>query len=127
MVERIEASLAAVGLPPLAWYDVLWSLEEQGGRLRLAELADYVLLTRSNVTRLVDRLEDAGYVRREAAAEDKRGAYAVLTASGRRLRGKMWEVYRSQIENHFAAHLEDAETALLSKALARVERALRGQ
>ncbi len=60
LVEQVETMLAEAGLPQLAWYDVLWTLEERGGRLRLSELADHVLYTRSNVTRLVDRLENAG-------------------------------------------------------------------
>ena len=69
----------------------------RGVRLRLAEFADHVLLTRSNVTRVVDHLEQAGHVNREAAPEDRRGSYAVLTASGRRLRKEMWGAYRAAI------------------------------
>ena len=83
LVERIENRLAQAGLPPLGWYDVLWGLERAPHqRLRMSELAQKVVVSRSNLTRLVDRLEDAGLVERERSEEDRRGAYAVLTESG---------------------------------------------
>src|SRR5262245_59727794 len=80
LIGRVEARLAAGGLPPLAWYDVLWALERvPRGRVRMHELADAVVITRSNLTRLVDRLEAAGLVRRDRCCADRRGAEAVLT------------------------------------------------
>ena len=72
LLERIETQLAQAGLPPLAWYDVLWGLErapEQ--RLRMSELAEKVVLSRSNLTRLADRLADAA---RGASGRRKTGA-----------------------------------------------------
>ena len=74
---------------PLAWYDVLLTLAQAPERrLRMAQLADRVLLSRSGLTRLVDRLEREGLVRREPSPDDARGTYTVLTAAGlRRLRG----------------------------------------
>src|SRR5689334_8419202 len=76
LVERIESALAAMELPPLAWYDVLWALERaEGGRLRMHELAQRVVLSRSNLTRLADRLEGAGLTLRERCPDDRRGAY----------------------------------------------------
>ena len=75
-------------LPPLGWYDVLWGLERTPERrLRMSELADQVVLSRSNLTRLVDWLEEEGLVARERSAEDSRGAYAVLTDKGQEMRG----------------------------------------
>src|SRR3981189_2373699 len=79
-LERIETSLAAADLPPLAWYDVLWELEKApDGRLRMHEIADHTVLSRSNLTRLADRLENAGLIEREICADDRRGAYCVIT------------------------------------------------
>ena len=122
LVERIEAELTANGLPPLAWYDVLWELEKADeGKLRMHEIAHAVVLSRSNLTRLIDRLEIAGLTTRERCADDRRGAYAAITAAGREMRKKMWPVYKQQIEQLFVSHLsvKDAETlnALLTTVL----------
>ena len=68
VVERIEAALAEAELPPLAWYDVLWAVREvPGRRLRQSRLADAVVMSRSGLSRLVDRIEAAGLLRREAS------------------------------------------------------------
>lgn len=106
LLERIEAAFAAAGLPPLAWYDVLWILENaEGGRLRSAELARKAVVSRSNVTRLTERLEKEGLVARRDCPEDGRGTVCELTAKGRALRAKTWPVYRKQIDTLFGKHL----------------------
>src|ERR1700674_367861 len=121
LLERIEASLAAAGLPPLAWYDVLWELEKApDGRLRMHEIADHTVLSRSNLTRLADRLENAGLIEREICAEDRRGAYCVITRVGRQRRGRMWPVYQRGIEKLFSAHVSAAEARSMTTALKRV-------
>jgi DNA-binding MarR family transcriptional regulator len=116
-VEKIEARLKAAGLPSLAWYDVLWALEsapEQ--RQRMHELARGVVLSRSNLTRLVDRLEEAGLVTREASSEDGRGAHAALTPKGLAMRRKMWPVYRAGIEALFNQRIPAATRAAMQRA-----------
>ncbi len=121
LLERIEAALAQADLPPLAWYDLLWELDKaDGGRLRMHEIAAQVVVTRSNLTRLADRLEDAGLLRREAAEHDRRGAYCVITAAGRQMRAKMWPVYSAKIDELFARHLGVAEAKSLAGMLHRV-------
>ena len=73
VVAHSEAALAAGGLPPLAWYDVLWALRRAPGRrLRMAELAESLTISRGGLTKLADRLEAAGLLRREPAADDGR-------------------------------------------------------
>lgn len=127
LVERIEARLASASLPPLAWYDVLWALERAPERrLRMSELADHVVLSRSNLTRLVDRLEEAGLVARERSEEDRRGAYAVITPAGRELRRRMWPTYEAGIRAVFDSQLGEAEARHLSAALQRILGAARG-
>ena len=117
----IERRLAEAGLPPLAWYDVLWALERAPRhRLRMHELADGVVLTRSNLTRLVDRLESAGLLRREPDQDDKRGAYAAIEPAGLALRKKMWLVYSAAIHDLFDAHLDGDEQRALAGALRKV-------
>lgn len=122
----IERRLADAALPPLAWYDVLWALERAPQhRQRMHELADYVVLTRSNLTRLVDRLEAAGLLRRESDPEDKRGAYAVLEPAGLAMRKKMWTTYSAAIHELFDAHLSAAEQKAIGGALRKVISAAR--
>jgi DNA-binding MarR family transcriptional regulator len=124
LVDRIETELGAAGLPPLGWYDVLWALESaEGHQLRMRELAEHVVLSRSNLTRLADRLEEAGLIERAAAAEDRRGAYCVITAAGRALRKRMWPVYQAAVERHFGAFVSEREAVQLGETLARVARA----
>jgi DNA-binding MarR family transcriptional regulator len=118
LVEAVEARLAKAGLPPRAWYDVLWALERfGGGRRRMHELADLVVLSRSNLTRLIDRLEKARLVRRVPSEDDRRGAYAEITAEGRKLRRRMWPVYAAAIDELFGAHLTKAEAEAVGRAL----------
>ena len=93
-VGAIERELASADLVPLTWYDVLVALwEAPEHRLRLHELASAVVLSRSGLTRLVDRLEAAGLLRREACADDRRGSYAVLTEAGRAAQLRAWPIY----------------------------------
>lgn len=121
LLERIEAALAAAGLPPLAWYDVLWILENaENGRLRMHDLARQAVVTRSNVTRLTDRMEKAGLVARADCPEDGRGTVCELTAIGRALRAKMWPVYRRQIDALFGAQLGAREAQAMAEAFERI-------
>lgn len=100
----------------LAAYDVLVQLSEAPGhRLRMTELADAVLLSRSGVTRLVDRLERAGLVARAKVADDGRGVTARLTEAGyERLRVAATTHLRG-ISRHFADRLDDDELAHLER------------
>jgi DNA-binding MarR family transcriptional regulator len=126
LLERIETSLAAADLPPLAWYDVLWELEKApDGRLRMHEIADHTVLSRSNLTRLADRLENAGLIEREICADDRRGAYCVITRAGRQMRARMWPVYQKGIEKLFAAHVSADEARSMTAALERVLQAVK--
>jgi DNA-binding MarR family transcriptional regulator len=126
LLERIEAALAAAGLPPLGWYDVLWELEKADGRLRMRELARRVVLSKSNLSRLADRLEAAKLVERADAPGDGRGYDLVLTRAGRAMRKRMWPVYESQIEALFARHLSAEDARTLGEALGRAVKAARG-
>lgn len=109
---------------PLAWYDVLVQLSESPTRsLRMQELADAILLSKSGLTRLVDRMEDDGLVERAPCPDDRRGIMAVLTDAGfRRLR----EAARTHVEGvraHFADLLRPGEAAILAQALTRIAKA----
>jgi DNA-binding MarR family transcriptional regulator len=126
LLERIEAALAAAGLPALGWYDVLWALESAGGRLRMRELGRRVVLSKSNLSRLADRMESAGLLERADAPDDGRGYDLVLTRAGRALRKRMWPVYEAQIQALFARHVSVEEARTLGEALGRAAKAARG-
>lgn len=118
LVNAIEQELAQAGLPPLAWYDVLATLSESPERkLRMHELASTMLLDRSNLTRLVDRMEVAGLVCRKSCKSDRRGSFAALTETGQVMQQKMQVVYEQAIATYFACHLNDKEIEVLTKAL----------
>jgi DNA-binding MarR family transcriptional regulator len=121
VVAHAEAALAAAGLPPLAWYDVLWSVRRQPARrIRMAELASSVTISRGGLTKLADRLEGAGLIRREPANDDGRGLYAVLTADGNTLLRRMWTVYSRALREKFVSAISTEEAALIAAALSRV-------
>jgi DNA-binding MarR family transcriptional regulator len=89
-------------------------------RLRMAELADRVLLSRSGLTRLIDRLQAEGLVRREPSPEDARGTFTVLTREGLgRLRAAA-PVHLAGIRKHWLAHFSDDELRQLGVLLGRV-------
>jgi DNA-binding MarR family transcriptional regulator len=121
LVGRIEEALAAAGLPPLAWYDVLWALRRAPGRrARMSELAEHLTLSRGGLTKLVDRLEDAGLLRREPAEHDGRGLYATLTDAGDQMLRRMWPVYSGVLREMFTGTVTADEAATIAAALSRV-------
>jgi DNA-binding MarR family transcriptional regulator len=84
LLRQLEHQLAEHGTLALGNYDVLVQLAEApGNRLRMSELAQAVLLSRSGLTRLVDRLQKDGLVQRQPDPDDARGMYTVLTPKGR--------------------------------------------
>ena len=120
VVSRVEKQLAEAQLPPLAWYDALFALYEQPDqRLRMSELADKVLLSRSGLTRLVDKLESNGCLRREAVDTDKRGFHVSLTQKGIDLLRQMWPIYSDGIAQEFANRLSNEEIDLLKTVFAK--------
>jgi len=117
----IEADLAAAGLPSLSWYDALYELYlAPGHHLRMNELARSALLSRSGLTRLVDKLEQEKLIERRSCPSDGRVQHAQLTEKGIGVLRKIWPVYRAGIAKHFAAHLTAAEARELEAMLGRV-------
>lgn len=117
----IEADLAAAGLPSLAWYNALYELYlAPERRLRMSELARGALLSRSGLTRLVDRLEEEKLIARHTCAADGRVQYAELTEQGVAVLRKIWVVYRAGIARYFGAHLSEAEAKGIAESFGRV-------
>lgn len=121
---RLVDELKAEADLPVTWYDVLLHLGEvDGERMRMRELADAVLLSKSGLTTLVDRMQEAGLVRREVPPEDRRSIDVVLTDAGRRRFRDARAVHRAGIERHFCAHIDDDEAASLIELLGRLRAA----
>jgi DNA-binding MarR family transcriptional regulator len=121
VLSAVEAELKAAGFPPLAWYDVLLELSRvEDGGLRPFALEQELLLAQYNLSRLLDRLEQAGHVERRACPEDGRGQVVAITASGRALVKRMWPTYRAAIARHVGAKLSDDEAGRLAALLGKL-------
>ncbi|HVG81387.1 MAG TPA: MarR family transcriptional regulator [Methylomirabilota bacterium] len=114
-----EQALRAADLPPLEWYDVLWELE-RAGSLRPRDLQGRLLLAQYNLSRLLDRMADAGLVERRSCKEDGRGLVVAVSKEGVKLRRRMWPVYADAIQAAIGAKLGSADAAALAGLLARL-------
>lgn len=121
VLSAIEADLKAAGFPPLSWYDVLLELRKAGGGLRPMDIEERLLLAQHNVSRLIDRLEKAGYVARRAHETDGRGQRVELMPAGRDLLASMWPVYGAAIKRHMGrGTVDDAVARVLTELLSRL-------
>jgi len=121
LVKALDAELAAAHNLPLSSYEVLITLESAPGRKRrMAELADSVLLSRSGMTRLVDRLEKDELLVRDTCTDDGRGCYAVLTEKGAELLATARPTHLDGVRERFLRHFSEDEMRLLATLWERV-------
>jgi DNA-binding MarR family transcriptional regulator len=121
LVRELDAELEAAHELPLTSYDVLIYLQAAPDkRLRMAELADSVLLSRSGVTRLVDRLVREGLIVRDTCESDGRGSFAVLTEEGEELLARARPTHLAGVRNRFLRHFSEHELRTLAKYWERV-------
>jgi len=118
IVDAVEASLKAEGLPPLEWYDVLLELERHGMPLRARDLELKLLLAQYNLSRLLDRMEGRGLIAREPDPDDRRSRLIRLSELGLATRKQMWPVYRRTIETMVGQTLSIQKAERLAKLLA---------
>jgi DNA-binding MarR family transcriptional regulator len=109
----------AVGISQ-RWYDVLVHLEESPDGIPMNELAERILYSKSGFTRVVDRMEEEGLVRRVRPEHDRRSILVVLTDKGIETMEEARRYHRDGIERHFSRHLTDADVAGLTRALEKV-------
>jgi DNA-binding MarR family transcriptional regulator len=122
-VSDMNADLEAGGGMPLTHYDVLRQLAlAPKGRLRMADLAERVMLSRPGLTGVVTRLEKQELIRRERAADDGRGLYAVLTAPGRERLAAAHPTHVASIRRRFASQFTADELRVLAELLGRLTR-----
>ena len=121
LVKALDAELVAEHGLAVTSYEVLMYLADApGGEMRMHDLASSVLLSRSGLTRLVDRLERDGLLARKACESDARGAYAVLTPEGRRKLDAARSTHLAGVRTHFLSKLADDEMDQLGDVWLRV-------
>lgn len=121
VTSRIEARLDAAGGLSLPEHEVLVRLAEAPEHaLKMVELAGLVLLSKSGITRLVDRLEARGLIRREPSRSDRRIVLAHLTRAGEELIDELRPVLADAIDDFFSSHLSDGDIAGLRRGLRKV-------
>jgi DNA-binding MarR family transcriptional regulator len=119
--KALDAQLDAAHGLQLTSYEVLVYLSDaEGGRMRMNDLAASVLLSRSGLTRLVDRLEREGYLERCSCAHDARGAFAVITQAGREKLEAARETHLAGVRELFLSRFTPEELDLLGDAWERV-------
>jgi DNA-binding MarR family transcriptional regulator len=115
LVKALDAELLAGHDLPLTSYEVLINLQAAPNRRRrMAELADGVLLSRSGMTRLVDRLEREGLLERDACVDDGRGTFAVLTDKGEALLAEARRTHLDGVRDRFLRHFSEDELERLA-------------
>jgi len=106
---------------PITWFDILGRLRQAPNhRLRMHELEEASVFTRSGLTRLCDRLEAARLIRRERSTEDRRGVHVVLTQVGEEKIHEVWPDHVASVEKHFGQFLDTNDLAAIEVATQKV-------
>jgi DNA-binding MarR family transcriptional regulator len=115
LTKALDAELVREHDLPLSSYEVLLFLcDSPDGRMRMSELADGVLLSRSGLTRLVDRMERDGLLRRTRCEDDQRGYFAEITDEGRELFARARGTHLDGVRERFLSHLSGEEQRALA-------------
>lgn len=121
VAKRLDGELRAETELTLAWYEILLVLSQSdAGRMRMTDLADSLLLSKSAATRLVDRLVARGLVERSTCSSDRRGTEVELTRKGKEAFLTAGRIHLRGIEAHFGTHTTDEEKAVIANAMSRV-------
>jgi DNA-binding MarR family transcriptional regulator len=123
IAEAMEKTLRSQAGLSLAQYEVLYRLSEApDSRLRMVDITRQLCVSKSGVTQLVDRLEQAGLVAREPCASDRRLTFARLTAQGTEALRRAGPACTPVVEGQFARHLSEQDLACVREALTKVLR-----
>ena len=118
--ESMELALAKAELPPLAWYDVLVAVAAKPAPVRPKDMLCQVSVTKSGLTRLLDRIEKAGLVERTYCPSDRRGTFIGITPKGVETLAEMKPVREGAFQRHFGENLSAEEAEMISVALGSV-------
>jgi DNA-binding MarR family transcriptional regulator len=120
VTDRVQKALAAADLPPLSWFELLQAVKTSPtGRPRMSELAAWLTLSRGGITKLVDRLERAGYLERVSCVQDRRSFQAELTSAGEEMLQEMRAVYEAELEQHLRM-LTPEESEMITAGLGKI-------
>jgi DNA-binding MarR family transcriptional regulator len=125
LIDILDTELQAERGISLAWYDALVHLEEAPDGCGMTELANRILASKSGLTRVIDRMEAAGLVRRERPPEDRRVVKVLITPAGVETLKAARALHRRGIQEHFLAHLDRANLDALTAALGEVREHVR--
>jgi DNA-binding MarR family transcriptional regulator len=121
LARRLDAELEQAHRLPMTSYEVLHHLQEASGeRMRMCELAEQAQLSRSGLTRLVDRLERDGLLERCSCEHDARGSYACLTPTGRERLSEAHVTHLAVVREHFFSHFSELELGALADMWERI-------
>jgi DNA-binding MarR family transcriptional regulator len=121
LARRLDAELERAHRLPMTSYEVLHRLEDSsGGRMRMCDLAEEAQLSRSGLTRLVDRLERDGMLERCSCEHDARGSYACLTATGRERLQEARGTHLTVMREHFFSRFSEGELRALADMWERI-------
>jgi len=120
--ERVEAHMRREYGLTMARYDVLAHLRMAGGRLGLGDLAAAIALSPSGLSKLLDRMERSGLIRRKPDPEDARAAFATITPRGRELVARARDGHHALLRNEFGRALSDRDLADLARIMRKLDR-----
>jgi len=120
VVSAVEADGKAAGVLPVEWYDVLWDLERHEDGVRPFELEQRLLFAQYNLSRLIDRMVEAGLVKKVACPTDKRGHVLFITEAGKKQRKATWPHYARAVNKYLGEKLTEAETEKLATLLGKL-------
>lgn len=127
LLDRLEHEMQERTSLPLNWYDVLARLRDAPNHeMRLQDLGRSVLLSKSGLTRRIDRMMEAGLVTRRGCKTDRRGAYAVLTPQGMAALQEAMPVHLDGVRAHFLDRLSEGEGHVLVQVFDRILETLEG-
>jgi DNA-binding MarR family transcriptional regulator len=121
LAKRLDTELEQAHRLPMTSYEVLHHVQEaSGGRMRMCDLAEQAQLSRSGLTRLVDRLEREGLLERCSCSHDARGSYACMTPVGRRRLEEARVTHLAVVREHFFLHFSEPELGALADMWERI-------
>lgn len=109
---------------PFHWYDVLYVINatSKDKRLKMSEVAELIVTSKSALTRSVDKMVDEGLIRKVPCGKDKRVLYATMTAKGHAALRKSWPFYKAQVQDLFGQYLSNEDARNLTKILMKLGR-----
>jgi DNA-binding MarR family transcriptional regulator len=118
---RLQEALTNAGLPPLAWYEVLVAIADAPeGRIKMGELAEALVISRGGLTKLIDRLVNAGLLERVFCETDRRVSYASLLPAGTELLAEMRPIVEFELELTFTSIVTERQAREISSTLGKV-------